>query len=143
MANVLYDSANTTVTLNGRVFTDLAQGDAVKIEFPNEKSSKTKGINKSSVIKMRMDGDEANVTIMVLKASTDDVFLNNALNQPDMVVMSGSIKTNFTRDGVDGVDSYALENGTVVGHPEDTKNNVDGDETMSYVINFVSAIRMI
>lgn len=143
MANVLYDSANTTVTLNGRVFTDLAQGDAVKIEFPNEKSSKTKGINKSSVIKTRMDGDEANVTLLVLKASTDDVFLNNALNQGDLTVMSGSIKTNFTRDGVDGIDSYALENGTITKHPSDTKNNVDGDEVMEYEINFVSAIRMI
>lgn len=143
MANILYDSANTTVTINGRVFTDLAQGDAVKIEFPNEKSSKTKGINRSSVIKKRMDGNEANVTVLVLKASADDVFLNNILNQSELIILDGSIKTNFTRDGVAGVDSYALENGTLVIHPEDTKNNVDGDEVMSYKINFVSAIRMI
>lgn len=143
MANILYDSANTTVTINGRVFTDLAQGDAVKIEFPNEKSSKTKGINKSSVIKKRMDGDEANVTIMVLKASTDDVYLNSILNQDDLVVLNGSVKTNFTRDGVDGVDSYSLQNGTVVSHPSDTKNNVDGDEIVEYILNFVAAIRMI
>lgn len=143
MANILYDAANTTVTLNGKVFTDLAQGDAVKIEFPNDKSSKTKGINKSSVIKKRMDGDEAKVTIKVLKASSDDVFLNTMLNQDGLIIINGSIKTNFTRDNTSGIDSYALENGTIVGHPADTKNNVDGEEVMEYVINFVSALRMI
>jgi hypothetical protein len=143
MANILYDSANTTVTLNGRVFVDLANGDAVKIAFPNEVSSKTMGINKSSVIKQRMDKDSADVTIRVLKASTDDVFLNNALNQPSPTIFGGSIKTNFSRDGVDGVDSYALENGTIMKRPEDTRNNVDGEEIMEYSIAFVSAVRMI
>lgn len=143
MASILYDSANTTVTLNGRALVDLAQGDAVSIEFPNETSSKTMGINSSSVVKFRMDRNSANVKIKVLKASTDDVFLNSALNQEKPTVFSGSIKTNFSRDGVDGVDSYALENGTITKRPADTKNNVDGDEVMEYELNFVSAVRMV
>lgn len=143
MASILYDSANTTVTLNGRALVDLAQGDAISIEFPNETSAKTMGINNSSVVKFRMDRNSANVKIKVLKASTDDVFLNSALNQEKPTVFGGSIKTNFQRDGVDGVDSYALENGTITKRPTDTKNNVDGDEVMEYELNFVSAVRMV
>lgn len=143
MSKILYDSENSTVTLNGRALVDLAQGAAISIEFPNEQSSKTNGINNSSVVKQRSDRNSANVKIKVLKASSDDVFLNSALNQQAAVIFSGSIKTNFSRDGVDGVDSYALENGTISKRPTDTRNNVDGDEVMEYEFNFVSAIRMV
>lgn len=141
MAAITIPASGTTLTLNGTRIGDLAEGDAIVIAPVNDATNKTLGINGGVAIKDRLDSGVADVTIRVLKFSDSDIFLNGALNQGAPVVFNGSVKRNFIRDGVDGVETYTLENGSITTKPTNTINLQDGAEAMEYVINFRNATR--
>lgn len=141
MASIItLDTAEGTLTLNGRVFTDFPEGDAVSISFPNERTSQTQGTDGNTVAKKRTDADNGLLTINLLRNSADDAFLQNTLNG-GLVVFNGSYKRNFTRDGIDGVESYSLDNGTMLSTGDQTYSNTDGEEISSFTINFATALR--
>ena len=81
------------------------------------------------------------ILINVQALSDSDSFLNSIERQDVPVPLSGSIKENFNRDGVEGVESWLLENGTFTVKPTRTYNDTDGNALIAYTIQFRTAKR--
>jgi hypothetical protein len=141
MAAITLDTANSTLTLNGRTIEDSPEGDVFTVAYQNDVSAQTQGTNGGVVVKERADKNAALLTVRVLRDSADDAYMTNLINQPDIEVLNGSLKTNFTRNGTDGVETYTLSNGTIQTRGDHTINNTDGEEVSEYGILFGSAIR--
>ena len=131
----------TTLVINGRAITDLAEGDIVTIEPVNDATGRINGIGGSVNINERSDRDVHNVTVRVLKYSESDAFLNNLRRQSPPPVLNGSAKTSFSRDGSEAEESWLLEGGSITTQPTDTKNSTDGNAMMEYVMQFRIATR--
>jgi len=139
----VYDTVGSTFTLNERRFTDFMEGDKISIEFPNPVSSKRRGLEGNYNASKTSNGGEANITVNLLKASGDDSFLNDALNQELPVVLTGSFQASFVRDGSAGIDSYELQGGTITTRPTQVDNSLEGNDLMAYVINFALVRRSV
>jgi len=141
MAVITVDTVNATLTIDGRTIEDSPEGDVFTIAYQNDITTQTPGTNGGLVAKERTDKDAALLTVRVLRYSADDAFLTNAINQEALAVFNGSLKVNFTRDGVDGVETHTLSNGTLQNRGDNTVNNTDGEDIQEYNILFGSAIR--
>lgn len=141
--SISIQSSSLTMVLNGITNSDLFNGDAVTLTYPNEKTSHTNGVNDSIVVKSSKDGDVAEVTINVLKLGDFDVFLNTEFEKEVPTIFNGSIKRNFVKDGTDGTETISLSNGTATKKPDATFNTKDGDELMAYTFRFRAAKRFI
>lgn len=142
MSEIVLQGNSTTLTLNGFVFTNLIEGDAVELAPVNPKTFRVNS-QKGVTIGNRSDGDVHDLTVRVQKYSQDDVFLNSAMNQADPVVFNGSLKENFVRDGADGVASAILELGSLTDRPTDIRNTQDGNAAIEYKIQVRAATRNI
>lgn len=131
----------STIILNGYALTSLAEGDFVDIAPVNAATARTNSASGGVNIVERVDAGVTDVTVRVQKLSADDVFLNSLRNQKPIAVIDGSVKTNYSRDGRDSVETYALEGGSLTTQPTDTKNNQDGNAMMEYVIQFRNSQR--
>ena len=140
---VQYDTNGLTLTLNGRRFTDFQEGDTIVLEFPNPATSKRRGVDGNYVVSKTSNGDECNLTLNLLKATDDDSFLNDAVNQDLPVVLEGSLQAGFIRNGSEGIDSYSLEGGSITTKPTHTTNTIEGNDLMTYVINVATARRSV
>lgn len=141
MAIITMAADSVSLILNGFPLVDFIDGDILEIASVNPLTSHVNGANGASNINKRSDAGVHDLTVRVMKASASDVFLNSAVNQASPVVFNGSIKEDFVRDGVDGVESYILENGSITTRSPNTKNNTDGNSAMEYVIHFRNATR--
>lgn len=141
MATITIPSEETTLVLNGTRVADFAAGDAIAITFPNEATNHTVGATGGVSIKNRIDADVADIVIRVLKYSDSDVFLSGVINPNTPTVLNGSIKRNFIRDGVNGVETYTVASGSITAQPAPMINNQDGEEVMAYTIRCRSAKR--
>ncbi len=152
MAGQIFNiTSNDTLSLNGNVFNDLADGDDVVINFPNQLMTRKTGKNGNSIISQNANGLNADLVLRVMRGSSDDVFLNNLVpaNVPDFpstVLLSGTfIKRIGDGQGNVRSDVYVLAGGTVSKIP-DAKENVEGDTTQGvtiYNIIFASGQRSI
>ena len=133
MSRIVVDTENSTLTFAGRTIEDTPEGDVFTIAYANDVSSQTQGVNGGVVAKGRADKYAATLTIRVLKYSADDAFLNNLVNKT-LEFNQGSLKTNFTRDGIDGTETYDIQNGTIQSRGDNTVNNTDGEDVLEYVI---------
>ncbi len=134
MSVMTADVGNSTLTLNGRAIEDSPEGDVFVIAFGNDATKQTQGVNGGKVIKKTVNKDDGLLTVNVLKYSSDDTFLNNIVIAGDVTVIDGSLKTNFTRDNVDGVETYAITAATIQSRGDATVNNTDGDDISTYVL---------
>lgn len=142
MAAIVLDTTNSTLTLNGRSIEDTPEGDVFTISYQGDASAQTQGLNGGVVVKSNAGKYTAVLTVRVLKDSADDAFFNNLVNQETVEIVNGSLKTNFTRDGVDGTDTYTISNGSVQTRGDNTINNTDGEEVSEYGI-LCSAVRSV
>jgi hypothetical protein len=141
MAVIRIPAEGTTAIFNGTRLNDFAAGDAIQIAFANPATAKTIGINNSTSIKNRIDANVADITVRVLRFTDTDIFLQGLINENAPVVIDGSVKRNFIRDGVDGVETYTIESGSITTQPTAMANNQDGEEVMEYVVNARSVKR--
>jgi len=141
MGVISVDTVNATLTLNGRTIEDTPEGDVFTIAYQNDVSTQTQGTNGGLVAKERSDKNMALFTVRLLRYSADDAFMTNQINQESITVFDGSMKVDFTRDGVDGVETHLLSNGTVQSRGDNTVNNQDGADIQEYIIQFGQAIR--
>lgn len=140
MSTIQLLADSTTLVLNGRLFNDFIDGDALVLSSPNELASRnrsTRGIN----IQKRSDANVKDLTFTLPKYSDDEIWMNSQLNKDIPVVFKGSVKENYIKDGLEFVTTYTLEDGTITTQPTDTRNNVDGNQEMAYTIQFNKAIR--
>jgi hypothetical protein len=141
MAGIALAVDSSTVVLNGTAIVDLIEGDYVVITPVNPATSHVNSINGGVNINERSDRGVHDVMLRVQRFSESDVFMANLARQSPPAVINGSAKESFTRDGVAGVESWILENGSVTTQPTNTKSSTDGNALQEYVIRFRNGSR--
>jgi len=135
MSTIALAADSTSVILNGAGLTQFAEGDFITLAPVNALTghvNSATGVN----INKRMDGNVYDLTLRVQKYGSDDVLLTGWVNSEAPVVINGSVKETFFRDGQEFTESWTLEAGSITTLPTDTKNNQDGNGLMEYVIRF-------
>ena len=144
-------SGSDTISINNRVFADLADGDAVMLTFPNDIATVKTGKNGNTIYGLNETGRQAEAKIRLVRGSADDKFMNGLLAQQranfaGFVLMFGQfIKKIGDGQGNIGSDTYVMSGG-VHTHPVDAKMNVEGDTEQSvsvYTLRFGNAVRVI
>jgi hypothetical protein len=132
-------TGSDTVSVNNRIFADLADGDAVQLTFPNEMAVIKTGKDGNSLYALNESGRQAEVIIRVIRGSADDKFLNGLLanqraNFASFVLMNAEFIKRIG-DGQGNVlsDTYVLSGG-VFSKQVEAKSNVEGDTEQSVAI---------
>lgn len=144
-------SGNDTISINNRIFADLADADVVTLTFPNDISTLKVGKNGNALYGLNEDGRQCEVVIRLIRASSDDKFLNSLLalqqaNFPAFPLMIGEF-TKRVGDGQGNItgDVYVMSGGIFI-KPVESTSNVEGDTDQSlsiYTIRFANAPRAI
>jgi len=141
MSEIVRLTESASLILNGTPLADLAEGDAIVIAPVNPHSWRVNSARGGVTVGKHLGADVRDVTIRVEKGSQSDVQLNSWLNSQDVVLLEGSAKETYIRDGQTSVESYTLTGGSLTTQPTNTKNNTDGNEVMEYVMQFRTAKR--
>jgi len=148
MATVSLTGADTIV-LNDRVFVDTADGDIAALSFPNDLANVKTGKNGNSIYAFNETGRQCEFKIRVVRASSDDKFLNSILTKMKSDFSAFTLITGvFVKRAGDGQgnitnDNYTVSGGIVKKNVE-AKSNVEGDADQSvseYTIHFANADR--
>lgn len=142
-------TGNDSIIIDGLPLVDLANGDVGTLTFPNDITSATTGKNGNSIIAINETGKIAELSIRVLRGSSDDKTLNSKMKTmeadlPSFTLLTGSIVKRIG-DGISNVteDTYALSGGTFSKRVE-TTSNVEGDTEQGvsiYNIRFTNSSR--
>lgn len=139
MATISLNSNSTTLKLKNvtldseRVVTDFIAGDIIVIAPVNAQTSRTysaEGVN----IQGRVDKDVRTITFTVEKFGDTDEFMNEAIYSGQTCVFEGSAKSLYFKDGEQRTETYSFKGGSITTLATDTKNNRDGNNEMTYVI---------
>lgn len=142
-------SGNDTVTINGRILNDLADGAVVKLTYPNDISSMKTGKNGNTIYGLNETGKNAEVDIRVVRGSADDKFLNGLLTQQQAnfagwpLMIAQFIKKLGDGQGNITSDIYVLSGG-VFRKQVEGESNVEGDTSQSvsvYMMKFSNSPR--
>lgn len=148
---ILTLTGEDTLTLGGNTFTDLADGDAVTVAFPNEDVVLKTGKNGNTIYAKNDTGANADVTIRVMMGSRDDRFLASKKAEQDrdfssFVVLGGEfVKQQGDGQGFRTLTVYNL-NGGVFTKGIDVKTNAEGDTEQAvriYTLKFANALSTI
>lgn len=142
MARITVAVDNATLTLNGRVMRDFEEGDNFTLTPVNARTAHTNGSNDGVTIHETVNGGVHDLVLRVTKFSDDDVFLNTLRNDAS-VIIDGSCKELFVKDGTEGVDTHELQTGSVTTQPTTVKSDTDGNSLMEYTIRFRNVVRSI
>jgi hypothetical protein len=144
-------TSNDTLTLNGRVFNDLAVDDVTAITFPNDLVTLKTGKNRNTLYAQNQQGQNATLTLRLMRGSSDDQFMQAQLavslnDFPSTLLLAGSFVKRLG-DGQGNVlsDVYTLAGGVISKNVEG-KENVSGDVAQAesvYVVKFANAARII
>lgn len=141
-------TGNDTLTLWDRVFSNLADGDAVAINYTNDLVAGKTGKNQNTILAKNEQGNNADVIIRVLRGSDDDKFLmkKQALIEKDFAAFelaNGSFVKRMG-DGSGNVtrDVYTLLGG-VMKKKVDARDNVEGstDQAVSVYTMFFANVK--
>lgn len=132
-------SGNDTINISGTILSDLADGNAVELTFPNEIANVKIGKNGNAIYGLNTTGQMAESKLRVMRGSSDDRYLNNLLsiqqnNFNAFILMTGEfIKSMGDGKGNIVSDIYVLSGGVFNKMPE-AKTNVEGDTEQSVTI---------
>lgn len=144
-------TGSDTIILNNRVISDLADGDCVNLDFPNEIAALKTGKNGNVIYTLNETGQEAVVTMRTIRGSADDRFLNGLMaiqkqNFAGFILLSGEfIKKIGDGEGNVRNDTYILTGG-IFTKQINAKTNVESDVEQSvsiYEFKFARAPRVI
>jgi negative regulator of genetic competence, sporulation and motility len=139
MAVINYPNAQSTLTLNGVLFQNLAQGGSLSLAPANARTSRTNSAGGGLSVSNRIDGGVHDLTIMVQKHSADDKFLNDSRNSDLPVLFEGSMKRAYSENGTSKKSTTSLNNGTITTQATNDDNNLESDNSRTYVIQFRDA----
>lgn len=144
-------TSDDSLTLNGRVFVDFADGDVTMIQYPNDMSASKTGKNGNGIISRNRQGDNATAVLRLLRGSPDDQFLQNLLSAAlngwtTQTLLSGEFVKQLG-DGAGGTarDVLSLAGGTFKKQVE-AKENVEGQTDQGvaiYSLEFITCFRSI
>lgn len=144
-------SGNDVIVINGRLLSDLADGNVVELSFPNDIAQVKTGKNGNSVYGLNESGKQCEVKLRVVRGGSDDKFLNNLIavqqnNFAGFPLMTGSfVKQIGDGQGNISNDTYIMSGGVFVKQIE-AKGNVEGDVEQSismYTLKFSNAPRVL
>ncbi|EPL7326331.1 hypothetical protein P4870_003416 [Citrobacter freundii] len=141
MSQIVISADTATIVLNGRIITDIAAGDYITITPSNPLTSRANSANNGVTISGRVDAGVHVMVIRVQKFSNDDIWLNQQRNSAIPVVLNGSVKESFVRDGAALKETYDLQAGSITTQPTQTKNNQDVNALMEYTIEYRNVVR--
>ena len=142
MAVVTYSTDSATVALNGRVITGFAVGDIIEVTPVNDQTSRVNSADGVSITK-RADAGVTDLVIRLQEKTDDDFWFNTLTAGNAPIVIEGSLRENFTKDGVDGVDTWQFEGGSLVGKaPKLVNNTEETQKIMEYRIQFRNGTRI-
>lgn len=151
MTKVFTITGDDTFTVFGRVLTDLADGAVSTVTFDNDFTNMKTGKNSNTVFSKNETGNNANVTLRVMRGSGDDRFLQSRLQElesdfPSFQLAVGEFVKRLG-DGLGNIrnDVYSLEGGIFlrkVSGLENTDGETEQGVTM-YNMRFAYATRSI
>ncbi len=148
MAFVALSGADSVI-IQGTLLTCLGDENVAELDFPNEIAQVKTGKNGNSIYGFNTAGQQADLKVRVLRASSDDKFLNGLLAaQQFNFAGSNLIVATLTKKIGDGKgnitnDEYILTGGIFTKQVA-AKSNVQGDTEQSqaiYMIRFSSSPR--
>lgn len=128
-----------TTIINDRVLADLADGDCVNLDFPNNLAEVKVGKNGNTIYALNAQGGVCTATIRVLTGSADDKFFNSQMasfrgDSASYTLMQGEfVKRAGDGTGAVTANVYKLQGGIVQKIPN-TKENKEGDTEQSVTI---------
>ena len=142
-------TGSDTLTIFDRVFDDFSDGDNLTIAFAEDLVATSTGKNQNTIFAKNEKGNNALVTIRLIRGSSDDQFLAGKQADTDKdfaatVLANGSFKKRVgDGDGDVIVDNYTLQGGMITKRVEG-KENVAGDTEQGsavYTMVFATGIR--
>ena len=132
-------TSDDTLILSDRVFNDFADGDNTTVTFSNNLVEGRTGKNGNTIYAGNKQGENATMTLRLMRGSSDDKFMNGLLaaRQKDFVATT-LIEGQFVKrlgDGQANVlrDVYTLKGGVIQKNP-DGKENVGGDTEQAVTV---------
>ena len=125
-------NGNDTISINGILQTDLADGDVGTLTFPNEYVTMKQGKNNNTIIAFNAMGQLAELTLRLIRGSVNDQYVNAAyrqfVNSPATFQLLDASIVKLIGDGNGNIttDAYTLTGGVPMAVPE-VKSNVEGD----------------
>jgi hypothetical protein len=142
-------TGNDVIVINNRNIRDVGVGNVAELTFPNEVASLKTGKNGNAIYSINYSGLVVDLKLMVLRGSSDDVFLSSLyaqqmLNFAGFPLMIGQfVKKIGDGQGNVSLDTYILSGGIFVKGQE-AKTNTDGEAEQSqttYTFKFSNAPR--
>ncbi len=128
-----------TVTINGRILNDFADGNIAELTFQNDLVTQKTGKNGNTIYGFNFSGQQCEVTLRLLRGSSDDKFLNGLLlscinNFSLFTLMTGEFTKNIG-DGAGNIqtDTYVMSGGAFK-RQTDVVENADGNTDQSIAI---------
>lgn len=142
-------TGNDTIKINERVLSNLGTGDVGTLAFPNELAGVKTGKNGNSIYVLNETGKQADVTIRVIRGSSDDKFLQGLLNSQSrdfnsFILMTGEFIKKLGDGAGNITNDIYLTSGGVFTKQVEAKINVEGDVEQAlsvYTLRFASAPR--
>lgn len=144
-------SGSDTIIINDRILTDLADGECVTLEFPNDIANLKVGKNGNTIYGLNETGKQAEAKIRIIRGSSDDKYLQNLITQQQANFAGKILDTGeFVKQIGDGAGNISLDtylmSGGIATKNVPGKNNVEGDTEQSvsiYTWKFSNAPRVI
>ena len=142
-------SGSDTITINNRVLSDLGDGDAAVLTFPNDIANVKTGKNGNAIYGLNESGKQCEVKMRLIRGAADDKFMQGLLSAQQLnfsgfVLMIGQfIKKLGDGQGNVTSDTFVMSGGVFVKQVE-AKTNVEGDTEQSvaiYTLKFSNAPR--
>lgn len=129
-------SGSDSVTINGRILSDFADGDIAVLAYPNEIAQVKTGKNGNSIYGLNESGKQADLVLKVIRGSADDKYLNGVLSSQQnnfagfALIFGEFVKKIGDGKGNIGNDTYIVSGGVFTKQVE-AKSNVEGDTAQS------------
>lgn len=144
-------SGNDTFVLQGRVFTDLADGDWFTFTYENDLANLKRGKNGNAIYAENSMGLVAPGVLRLVRGSDDDLFMDSILQQQlqdfsAFILLDGQF-VKRVGDGLGNItgDTYRAAGG-VFKRGVDAKSNAEGDTEQSvsvYRLEFANVERAV
>lgn len=132
-------TGNDSISINGRVLADFADGDIANLDFPNNLVEAKTGKNNNTIYAFNATGRVVTATVRLIRGSSDDKFLNSEMNSfindpaSYLLLESEFIKRVGDGQGTITQDVYRLSGGVIHKLPT-VKENVEGDVESAVVV---------
>jgi len=127
------------IQIDSRVLTDLADGDAVTLGFPNDLANLKASKNGNMIYAFNEQGKVVDVALRLLIGSADDKYMHSRLqeqiNDFSKFILLTGLFVKRTGDGAGNIADVIYQcSGGLIKRQVDAKSNVEGDTEQSVAV---------